>query len=116
MNCNPCITEVIPEKVITQQSEIDTTIEYICKVMHVPVTDLFSKKRDRVTADCRNFIFYILRNHYQLKFPHIGKIFGRDHTTVMAGIRSYNNLYSTDPAYRKSINFILPISLSHEHK
>ena len=116
MNCNPCVTEAIPEKAKTKEREIDTAIEFICNKTEVPIADVYSKKRDRVTADCRNFIFYILRNHYQLNFPHIGKMFGRDHTTVMAGIRSYNNLYSTDLAYRIKINLILPSILQHEHE
>lgn len=116
MNCNPCVTEAIPEKAKTKEREIDNMIEYICKEMHVPITDLYSKKRDRVTADCRNFIFYILRNHYQLNFPHIGKMFGRDHTTVMAGIKSYKNLYDTDESFRKWINFITSSILRHEHE
>jgi chromosomal replication initiator protein len=116
MNCNPCLTDAIPEKAKTQEREIDNTIEIICKIMKVPITDLYSKKRDRVTADCRNLIFYVLRNYYNLKFSYIGKMFGRDHTTVMAGIRSYNNLYATDPTFRNRVDTISPVNHTHEHQ
>jgi chromosomal replication initiator protein len=107
MNCNPCVTVAIPEKAKTQEREIDTAIEFICNKTEVPIADVYSKKRDRPTADCRNFIFYVLRNYYQLKLPYIGKMFGRDHTTVMAGIKSFNNIYSTDVMCAENANKIL---------
>jgi chromosomal replication initiator protein len=107
MKCNQCVTDAVPEKAKTKEREIDSTIEFICNGMHVPISDLYSKKRDRITADCRNFIFYVLRNYYQLKLPYIGKMFGRDHTTVMAGIKSFNNIYSTDVMCAENANKIL---------
>jgi chromosomal replication initiator protein len=107
MNCNPCVTGAIPEKAKTKEREIDTAIEFICNKTEVPIADVYSKKRDRITADCRNFIFYVLRNYYQLKLPYIGKMFGRDHTTVIAGIKSFNNIYSTDVMCAQNANEIL---------
>ena len=107
MNCNPCVNLPIPVKIITMKNEIDTAIEFICNKTEVPIADVYSKKRDRITADCRNFIFYVLRNYYQLKLPYIGKMFGRDHTTVIAGIKSFNNIYSTDVIAAENANKIL---------
>jgi hypothetical protein len=35
----------------------------------------------------RQVLMAVLRRHWELSYPEIGWIFGRDHTTVMSGIR-----------------------------
>lgn len=57
-----------------------------------------SRAQDDVMG--RYVAMYILRNFMYLKLSAIGKIFNRDHTSVLHGLRTSQNLIDTeDPIY-----------------
>ena len=59
----------------------------ICKRYHVTIADLAGRSRKQRIAWARQEAFYEMRQHATLSFPAIGKIFNRDHTTIMHGVK-----------------------------
>lgn len=62
-------------------------IEQVSNQTMIPVHDLLGKKRDHPTAHARQLCFYRIQRECNYSLPRIGRLFGRDHTTVMHGIR-----------------------------
>ena len=58
------------------------------KATGVSLGDLMGRNRMQLVAQARNLCFWLLRTHMPMSYPEIGKMFDRDHTTVMAGVRS----------------------------
>ena len=61
-------------------------IEQVSNETMIPVRDLLGKKRDHPTAHARQLCFYRIRHECNYSLPAIGRLFDRDHTTVMHGI------------------------------
>ena len=53
------------------------------------VEDILGDGTKRRFAWPRQEAMYLLRTKFELSYPRIGKIFGRDHSTVMSGCRHY---------------------------
>lgn len=73
------------EEVLYAAHEI---IEAVCKYFNITVRDLKSQKRDRVLVDPRHICMYIIRTKTPMQLNKIGKLFDRDHTTIMHAVRS----------------------------
>lgn len=64
----------------------------------VPISNIFSNKRDQKTATVRNVSFYFLRKYSRMSFPEIGRMMSRDHSTVQSGVRRIQDMLDTlDP-------------------
>lgn len=73
------------EEVLYAANEI---IEAVCKYFNITIRDLKSQKRDRVLVDPRHICMYIIRMKTPMQLDRIGKLFDRDHTTIMHAVRS----------------------------
>lgn len=51
------------------------------------IADLLSKNRHRHIAEARIVAYWLLRTRTELSFPEIGRVLGKDHTSVMSGVR-----------------------------
>ena len=63
---------------------IDRIISTVSKYYGVEIEELKSKKKTDAVANARHIAIYIIRKLTDKSFSEIGKIFGRDHSTVMA--------------------------------
>ena len=86
--------------------------DYIIKEVerHFNLTDdvIKSKKRDKECAYPRQIAMYICRELTQLSLPDIGKEFGgRDHSTVMYGIKKIKDEMEKDLSTMHSINDLI---------
>jgi chromosomal replication initiation ATPase DnaA len=64
-------------------------IERIARDEGVQPRDIWTTKRDADTSAARRRAMAVLRWSSRWSYPHIGRIFGRDHTTVIAACRKY---------------------------
>ncbi len=70
--------------------EISQLIAKICAEYHVTVKNVMSRDRHLTVARARHAIFAALRKApYNFSTPEIGRIMGRDHTSVLSGSRRY---------------------------
>jgi chromosomal replication initiator protein len=65
---------------------VDRILEKVSQKYGVSVEDIKGRKRTKEIALVRHRSIYIIRKLTDLSFPAIGKLFGRDHTTIMASL------------------------------
>lgn len=56
-----------------------------CFRRRIPLKILFSSSRRRTIVPFRQEMFYDLRENFGMTFPEIGKMFDKDHTTIIHG-------------------------------
>ena len=59
--------------------------------------DLTSSKRSKEIAFARHVCVYLIREITEMSLPNIGKIFGRDHTTIINSIEKIEHKRINDP-------------------
>lgn len=64
------------------------TIDLICGEHGVSRGHVFSRSRIGRIARARKFVWLYLHDTASWSYPEIGRAFGRDHTTVMSGVKS----------------------------
>lgn len=90
------LQDIIAEKhkVITA----DIIIDAVAKYYRIRISDVLGKKRTRNIARPRQVAMSLTKELTTLSLPSIGDSFGgRDHTTVMHGIRAVSKLREEDP-------------------
>ncbi len=84
----------------------DAIIEETSKCYGIEVSDIMSASRTKEIATARQVAMYIIRSITQLSLPEIGRIFGRDHTTVLHSIEKVEGLVKTDRETAENIRDI----------
>ena len=78
---------------------VDKVFTAVYKKYGVKKEDLIGTKRNKEIAFARHVAIYLIRTVTEMSFPNIGKIFSRDHATI---ISSYDKIYkktSIDPVF-----------------
>lgn len=84
----------VRHKVITADLIIDATAKYY----RIKISDILGKKRTRNIARPRQVAMSLTKELTNLSLPSIGDAFGgRDHTTVMHGVKAVAKLREDDP-------------------
>ncbi len=86
---------------------VDRILAAVAKRYGVTVDDLTSKKKTDNIANARHVSIYIIRKMTSLSLKEIGKIFSRDHTTIMASISKVELNIQTVRNYEADINLIM---------
>ena len=86
------------------------TIKYILDLVSynekIPVNDILSPRRNSKNIRARQFVYHLSRMCTPKSYPAIGKeIGGRDHTTVLCGLRKITKLYRSDPEVRTRLDW-----------
>lgn len=74
---------------MTPAQETRQIIADIAAKHRVPVAGLMGDSRRRKYAWPRQEAYAAVRDAKALSYPQIGAIFGRDHSSVLAGVRRY---------------------------
>jgi chromosomal replication initiator protein len=86
-----------------EQKFANMLIQEITTKSGIDAVELLSKTRKREVSDMRQFTFWSIRHTTKLSLDTIGAIFGRDHATVIHGIRNFESLIATDKVYKDSV-------------
>jgi len=74
----------------------------VCDVAGISPDKLTTPRRHRNWVRARQLCWLVIYDHGWLSLPSIGKQFGRDHTTVLYGIREARRRVAEDPStYRR---------------
>jgi len=96
--------------ILSGTEPINVTVEKILgavsQTFGVPQAELKGRKRTKEIALARNVAVYIIRSITDLSLPAIGKIFGRDHSTIFAAIGAIENELKTNTTLANQINDI----------
>ena len=84
-------------------------INIVCMVYNVDFKKVDNRKRDREIVQVRQAIMYFLRKETSLSLKAIAVLFTNifDHSTVIHGISTYNDIYHQDKLMLANHNIIL---------
>ena len=74
-------------------------LSYVSQKYGVPEEDIKSSKRSKDIVNARHIVVYLIRNLTDMPFVSIGKIFNRDHTTIMASVGNVEKMRKTSPEF-----------------
>jgi chromosomal replication initiation ATPase DnaA len=65
-------------------------LDDVCRARHVTRAEVCGCRRTKAIVAARHEVWWRLRHHPELSFSYeeIGRLFGRDHTTVLAAVRA----------------------------
>jgi chromosomal replication initiator protein len=82
----------------------DTILKAVAEYSTIPVEALCGKSRAREIADARHIAMYLLREDAHQRTTDIGRILGgRDHSTVIHGLRKIESTLTTDTHFARQI-------------
>lgn len=101
-----CINELLggEEPVSVTVDKIFSSIE---KRFNVKKSDIVGKSRMKEIAITRHIAIYLIRDLTEMSYPNIGKIFNRNHTTIMASEEIVRKKLMTDRSFEAMLNEII---------
>ena len=112
-NVNPTVEiakDVLKDILITSQPVsvvIENILEKVSFTFGVTVEQLKSERRDANINNARQAAMYIIREITDLSQDEVGKVFGRNHSTVNSSLKNVQNKINTDGKYKNLINEII---------
>ena len=97
-------------KPIYNPVEIEILIEYWCQYYVLDRDKLYSPCREEIYKTARYFVFWALRNQVvpnTFTFAQIGKLFNRDHSTAIYGVRAMDGWLTYDKVLRSDLIIML---------
>ena len=86
---------------------IDKILSMVSQKYGIPVEDLKSRKRTSNIASARHISVYIIKKLTDRSLPAIGRVFGRDHTTIINSIDTVEKRMATEPAFDNEIKDLI---------
>ena len=83
---------------------VDRIIAAVSNRYGVSREEIIGSKRQKEIADARHIAIYLIRDITEMSLPNIGKIFGKDHSTVLSSIQKITKKMRTDPLLAVEIN------------
>lgn len=81
-------------------------IKTVAEFYKINWLELMSRRRTREVADARQIAMYLIRNNSKLGVVEIGRLFNRDHSTVIYATQTVQDLIDTDKSYRFNVKEI----------
>ena len=86
---------------------VDKILAHVTKKYGVSLEDIKGKKRTAEISLPRQVAIYLIRTMTDNSYPNIGKIFGRDHTTIMSSMRTMENEIKQNSLFEIEINDLM---------
>jgi hypothetical protein len=68
-------------------------VKDVCRRHRLTLAELYSRRRTKAIKEARWELWYLVRAHLNLSYPHIGaRCGGYDHTTVMHGVNAWKKI------------------------
>ena len=102
--------EILKDILITSQPisvVVDNILEKVAFTFGVTVEQIKSERRDANINSARQAAMYIIREITEISQPEIGKIFGRNHSTVNNSLKNVQQRIEKDSKYKNLINEII---------
>ena len=86
---------------------VEKILKQVSKKHGVSVEDIKSKKKTDSIATARHTSIYIIRKLTDLSLKEIGRVFGRDHSTVISSINKVELNIRTVKNFESELNLLL---------
>jgi len=93
--------EIIKKAEREVEDEIDNIISVVSNKFSLSKKDILSKRRTADVAFARQFAMYIVKTQHDISKSRIGRIFKRDHTTVMYALDQMDEKINKDLRLKK---------------
>jgi chromosomal replication initiator protein len=104
---SPYVIPGLPNKATSMDKTLLELCEIVCSEYGVIFKEIFIKTRYRRIVAPRQMCIYILRLHKpSLSLNNLGKLFDKDHTTILDGLIKTKNDIETDDDTRCKFQFI----------
>lgn len=84
---------ITPEKIIT----------YVSQKYNVPFEDIVGKRKTDAIASARQIAVFLLREMTDMSHANVGKVFNRDHSTVVSSVNKIKEKMKSDPVFEAQI-------------
>jgi chromosomal replication initiator protein len=84
----------------------DFILQHVSQFFGVSLDEIRGHSRGRLIAYPRQVAMYLTRIHTGLSYPEIGRIFGKDHTTIINAFQRIERLRDLNPASRNDLDSI----------
>ncbi len=101
-NAKECIADLLDGQ-IPIESLINRTFSAIYNKYGITKDELIGLKRTKEIANARHVCIYLIRNIVEISLPSIGKIFNRDHSTVMSSIENVEKRLKSEAGLRRDL-------------
>lgn len=82
-------------------------VEHVAKYFGVSVLDISAQRRHARVMVPRHVVFYLAKTMTLKSLPKIGRaIGGRDHTTILSGVRKMERMLPNDPKLAADVDYI----------
>ena len=88
---------------------VDKILTVVSNKFNVTVDDMKSRKRTSNIATARHTSIYVIKKLTGSSLQSIGRIFGRDHTTVMNSLDTVEKKIATEVSYEQQVSEIIKI-------
>ncbi len=85
----------------------DKILSKIAQKYDISVEDIKGSKRSRDIAMPRHIAIYLIREMTNMSFPQLGKLFGRDHTTILNSYQTVVEKMKEDPFFEAEVKEFL---------
>jgi chromosomal replication initiation ATPase DnaA len=92
------------------QSDVESVLFFVCDVTSANPSTIGSPLRSREVIEARAIMYFICRRMLKWSLKATGHAFGgRDHSTIISGLKNYDDWIESDRVFRakaeKSLNF-----------
>ena len=101
------IISIVDPGNIPNDAMVEKILLHTSKKYGVSIEDIKSKKKTDSIANARHVAVYIIRKLTDLSLKEIGKIFGRDHSTIISSINKIDINIKTVKNYESDINLLI---------
>ena len=101
------IISIVDPGNIPNDAMVEKILLHVSKKYGVSVDDIKSKKKTDSIAGARHVSIYVIRKLTDLSLKEIGKVFGRDHSTIISSINKIELNIRTVKNYESEINLLI---------
>lgn len=99
----PVLRLVHPEQLFDGVVSPQRILATVARAFELDARALSGPSKTRTLTEARFICWWLLRAHTRLSLPAIGRMFRRDHTTILAGIRKCEALRESNLLYRQQV-------------
>jgi chromosomal replication initiator protein len=101
--------DILVKKSITKDLDRGSLILKVCNFYGITLQELMSKTRLRKIVDARNILYYIFHRCYKLTSTEVGKMFNKNHATILSGANKIEGFIKFDKVFKIQINQFINI-------
>ena len=86
---------------------VDKIFAAVYKKYGIPKEDITGTRRTKEIAFARHVAIYLIRNITEMSMPNIGKLMGRDHSTILSSIETIEKKLRTDNIFNVEMDLLI---------